>query len=275
VTVCIAALCEKRNKIVLVTDRKLSFGSFSSDNAVLKLYVLSGYWLALYAGNDVAYVPFIMERASAAVAKMKNPGPEQVAEGLRAACQWYRAKQAEANYLSKHGFTMRDFKKNGLSQLGEAIYTDLHQKIESFNLNLSFIVVGFDSKKKGHLVFTDHQTVPQSYTDMGYCAIGIGFSSATAMLAYHHDNSDISDLSSVEETVYCLCEAKFMSESASDVGRTTFVHIWDSEEFSTILDDNIEKIRTAWKGSGAPRIPKDIVREIPSMIVTPRPPGNS
>jgi len=49
-TVCVAALCENGQKVVVATDCRLSYAGIASDSLAGKLYWF-GDWMFLYAGN--------------------------------------------------------------------------------------------------------------------------------------------------------------------------------------------------------------------------------
>jgi hypothetical protein len=62
-TVCIAALCEERKTLVLVSDKKISFGTFSGENMALKNTPIYGAWIGMYSGNDVSHAVPVRSKA--------------------------------------------------------------------------------------------------------------------------------------------------------------------------------------------------------------------
>ena len=71
------------------------------------------------------------------------------------------------------------------------------------------------------------------------------------------------------ETVYHVCEAKFMSESTPTVGRQTFLRIFEADQpLRFVRYSGIRKIRESWETRGAPRTPREIINAIPPLIET-------
>jgi hypothetical protein len=118
VTICIAALCENGEKIVTVSDSKVSFGDFSADGAVLKMEALFSRWMTLFAGEDIDQIPFILVRAhdllfSARRKKGAIPTPQQVASALQRSYEERLEVQIEAKVLRRYGYTVKSFRDDG------------------------------------------------------------------------------------------------------------------------------------------------------------------
>jgi hypothetical protein len=62
-TVCIAVICEKGQKIVAATDRMLSFNEFSADRTAIKFDSISDDWTVLWASDDISHILPIIHRA--------------------------------------------------------------------------------------------------------------------------------------------------------------------------------------------------------------------
>src|SRR5690348_4645437 len=116
VTVCIAAICNKGNSIVCVTDRKIDFGEFSIDQVAEKSDMLDLDYYVMFAGNDSEYADTILSLARGRLEGKKwTPG-------LAAQCiheSYHECLRAEitSRVLRRWDFTAESFRKNGRRQL--------------------------------------------------------------------------------------------------------------------------------------------------------------
>lgn len=271
-TVCIAALCENRDKVVLVSDTKVSFGDFSADMAVLKMESVFHRWMTLFAGEDVDHIPFILSRTRSllsAIRKRKGATvtPQQVASSLQRAYEERLEAQIEAKVLRRYGYTIKSFRDEGKKKRTASVYNSLCSKIASVKLSLKFLVAGFDVKNKGHIIVGGGEESPTDYTSLGFWAIGSGAEAALSSLIYHRERQHIGSARSVEECSYVACASKFMSESARDVGKYTTAATFSMiDGFHTIMTN---PIRVIWENEGAPSLPKNIEERVKPHIVTP------
>jgi hypothetical protein len=272
VTICIGALCENRDKIVLISDSKVSFGDFSADMAVFKMETLFPGWMTLFAGDDTEHIPFILERTQellykASRRKKASPSPAQAANALQRAYQERLDAQIEAKVLRRYGFTVKTFCNDGKKKCTATMYNGICNKIAGVKISLTFLVAGFDAKKKGRLIVGGGEDAPTDYTQLGYWAIGTGANSALSSLTFHRERQHISTGASVEECVYVVCASKFLSESATDVGRATTGCIISTHGLEMLLSEH--PVRQLWEAEGAPRLPKNIESHIKPLIVSP------
>jgi hypothetical protein len=63
-----------------------------------------------------------------------------------------------------------------------------------------------------------------------------------------------------------------MAERASGVGPKTFVYIFgagpEAKNRRYILESDTEEIKRAWQDAGCPRTPPEILKRIPSMVLS-------
>jgi hypothetical protein len=268
VTVCIAALCHNRKKIVAVSDSKGSYGDYSADDLLLKSTRLATNWYALFSGDQITEVTSILDGAKKKLAEAATIDQNVVADSIHVSLIDRLRAQIEAKVLSRFGLSLERFLDEGARLFTEKIYEELCSKITAISLPLTFLLAGFDSSGEGHLMVVDGDSAPYTYDLVGFGAIGSGGVSATSSLLFHSDRQYFSVYSAVEDCIYCCCEAKFMAESASDVGRTTFLTILENgKQPSFISSHRIDaEIRGSWKRLGAPRVPQQLIRQIPEMV---------
>lgn len=267
-TVCISAICARGNSIVCVSDSKISFGDYSADDVTVKCIPVAGDWRVLFAGNDITGVGFILELARDSI-RGKPKTWQVVTNAIRNACAERLRCHIETQILAPFGLTLKEFLKRGKSAFTDSVYGNLCDKITSTRLSDQFLVVGFDGDGVGHIAIVDHESPPQLFDPIAFAAIGSGSSCAYSSLLFQSNHRRIGVDADLEDAVYCCCEAKFMAESASDVGRETFLTVFrrgKPTQFISAL--RIDEIRSAWERYGAPRVPKGIVKAIPEMLFT-------
>jgi hypothetical protein len=272
-TICAAALCDDAKAIATITDMKVSFGSFSSaEKGAIKLDWLSAGWAALVAGDDVEHAGTILERTREILGrKIERKTASQVAKALAAAFDEKVQAQIERKIFSRFGLTRKTFLDSGREKLKGTLYHRLVEGIASTKIKLKFLVVGFDRQKEGHILLVDGEDSPTSFNKPGFWAIGDGAATAINQLCFHVDNhAFVPPHSTVNETVYFLCSAKFMAEASTSVGRETLIAIIRSEHNSDIIEaTSINRMRETWKVKGAPRRSQEMIDDIPNIIRPP------
>jgi len=280
VTICIAALASSGEKIVVATDRKVAFGVFSADSAVQKTEPIIERNMVLIAGNDVARSGTIFNKARTRLRESWSRDANVIAETLFEECNAERDRIIEASVLRKRGFTWEMFRKQGNSLCTEAVYYEIESEIADVRLSLDFLIAGFDETETPHLRYTNWCTPPENYDSLGFYAIGTGANSAIGSLAHAVEYLHFNKRMAVEDVVYHVLAAKFMSESAQDVGRDTFLAVagkgipdakTESERkniFFLSLFGAIDFIRERWEKEGAPRVPKGITAAIKDLLVS-------
>ena len=260
VTVCIAAIVDCETKIQIVTDSKVSYGDHSSDAGMTKNFTLCPQYGAMFAGNDIVYAAPTLKRAKSYIYKAQMTDPDQIAGVLHAELVRTRTMKVEAKILSKLGYTLETFKRDGKAELTDNVFYDLSNRIDREELSLDFIVFGFDENQAPHLRVVTADEPPQDYDEIGFTAIGSGANSARSSLSFAVDHGSFGKAMGEHQAASYLLAAKFMSESATDVGRSTFFSSLSSDmTFKFIWNlGGIEAIRAAWEKTGAPRRSKAV-----------------
>jgi len=274
-SVCIGLFSDDKKKIICVSDERASFGDFSSETLAQKNIPFIGEWIVMFAGNDVEYVADILDAARAELTTAIKKKGHAALKGTKvaAALQKAYAKQMDAlieqKVLRRHKFTLETFLRDGRNKCTESVYNNLRNRIEQVrSLSLKLLACGFDDKEAPRVFVIDGLGPPADRSDIGMWAIGFGASSAMAALMFHADAHALTAWSELNTSLYCACEAKFMAESATDVGRKgTFVMVFDKDSrVQFISPPGIERIRKIWRSKGAPRIPKEALRDVPNLL---------
>ncbi|MBI2186564.1 MAG: hypothetical protein HYU37_05495 [Acidobacteria bacterium] len=283
-TVCIAALAEHDKCIVAVSDNKVGFTDFSAENLAIKNIPFGGGdWTAMCAGNDISHADPILDHASDLLregwAKQKTPkrrrhtpDPRAVIDALDNALNWRLQREIETSVLRPFGFTAETFRRQGRQQCTETQHAALCAKINQVDLGgLVFLLAGFDQRGIGHIWSVNGVSAPHNYDRSGMFAVGSGAWPALNTMAFHADAGHLRFRhSSVESVVYCALTAKFMAESASDVGKSTFAVVLrkkGDKATQFVKEPEVAVVRERWKNEGAPRFPTAfIVTELGSLI---------
>jgi hypothetical protein len=218
----------------------------------------------MYAGNDVEHAdPIIRVARKHAWKKAVKNGGRVKAEEIVAIMDDAYSEQLQAHiekkFLRKHNFTAESFLKLGKLKCTPDVYNRICEKIEKENFSLRFVLAGFgEENEDAHIWLVDGDGAPVSHNSIGFWAIGTGAPAAMSSIAFHVGRAQLSVHSSVQEAVYFSLAAKFMAESASDVGKSTFVVILSNHEkepLEYVSDPGTEQIRQIWERHGTPRVP--------------------
>jgi hypothetical protein len=228
VTVCIAAVCDGGNAIVVAADRMFTAGppvNLEFETAEKKIEALSPSCVALLSGNS-AFGTEIIQGALARLHGAQRPQVVLVAETVRDSYANVRGAKVRETIVIP--FLGPDFLK--AEQLGisiptylkdqGALYQQFVQLMVNFNLGSDIIVAGVDDQG-GRLAVVGHPGTIAWFDKLGYAAIGSGGIHATMRLSLgaHTRNSPL------VETLYRVYDGKRASEVAPGVGQETDVAV--------------------------------------------------
>jgi hypothetical protein len=209
----------------------------------------------MFAGNDISSVPPI-------IASIRNRPQsdfetrDDVARRFVESYQSQRVRSALDQIVSLPGMDIEKFLRTGPELFGRD-FSKIKKKVDQFRLGIEFLVYGFDLSPKPWMFIVKDPGVIEDYTDVGRWAIGTGSHTAFTSMASIGSVDSLTSLST-KDLIYRVCEAKFLAESASDVGRATDVSVFyrdGTERF--LLSGALNKIRNVWNES----------REIPHSVV--------
>jgi hypothetical protein len=159
--------------------------------------------------------------------------------------------------------TMESFRTKGREELGDKPFEDLYVEVSAVEIDCQFLVAGHDCVNQPHVFTVSNPGVAKSQDKPRFWAIGSGATSALSMLFFRGQNI----ITPIESTIYNVLEAKFMAESASDVGEKTFC--WarkPTHERMKIPYEIVEASREKWQKEGQPRVPNGIEEFIKGKI---------
>jgi 20S proteasome alpha/beta subunit len=259
VTICIAAFADQGKKLVFVSDSKVAFGSFSADKAVQKTLPLGERNVLLMAGNDSARAQTVFDRSKSRFDSERSRDADRIAEIVFEECNAERDRIIEACVLRRRGFNWEMFRKGGRNFCTDAVYYEIESEIADVKLSLDCLIAGFDSNGKPHIRFTNCETPPENYDQLGFYAIGTGAQSAMSSLAHAVEYLGLRKQATLSAVVYHVLAAKFMSESAQDVGQDTFLMVGgpgnakdpkDKDVLTFSAFAGIDVVREKWETEG-------------------------
>jgi 20S proteasome alpha/beta subunit len=271
VTIGIVSKTFPEGHLVAVSDRMFSFANIvpATDDAA-KIYMIGERWLVVFAASDISPVlPMIRRMREALATPTTNGKIPSVATVKDAVSEVYRSfaeAKALSMVLSRFGFTsLKDFRENGLAQLGEAIFERKCRELDErqdVDLGVQLLVCGFDNQGS-HIFEVSHVGEVVDHDMLGYAAVGSG-----CWMAMGAFNARPFKDRSLETTIYRVLDAKFCAETADGVGKETTAFVFAKpERFGLITSDRIEVIRSEWERVRNESPPQRAMDEIDKISV--------
>ena len=234
-------------------------------DSLVKLRTLADRWEFLFAADDIGLVRPIAELARQRLRPFSDRADaSHIIAAIESAYQTVRSNVIFNRYIRQYGYkSMDDFKEK--PGFNAEIISSLMREIDSFDLGVQLLVYGFDDKGHAHFLEVRNPGEAISRDDLDFWAIGSGFRMAMATLTSRSTQSD-----TLEAMIYRCCEAKFVSEYAQDVGKTTSVYVKDKEGMRFwLMPEDVEEIRRIYEQNRFQPIP-DEAREKISKTLQPQ-----
>jgi hypothetical protein len=250
-TVCIAAV-NAFGDIVTASDQMLSMadGAFTAESVALKNAYIDPNWRAMFAAEDVGVVPGLMRQIRNRINWGDRIDVGAMSKILAESFQAERRQRATELYLGSYGIDLPEFMANGANIFGETGAAVIRERIEAHRLGCELLVTGHDPHGVPQIVSVSDPGIVKDHDVAGFWAIGTGWYLALSALAMRGQCSRFQTL----KTVYHVCEAKFLAESAVGVGKETFVCVHRKDRsWAAVTDDHLANIRREWLRIGKPR----------------------
>lgn len=232
-TVCIAALCDNGERIIIASDKMVTVGQIIEfEHDVSKFEKLTDNSIVMTAGSTTLQNDIIKEALSK-IRSIRAPNFKQVTDELKNAYVNIRVKRAEELHLKPKGLTFNMFYQNQRMLLPEIVF-QVTDAINKTSLGVEYILCGFDDR--GHIHYIVDPGVSESFDSVGFCAIGTG--NLNAVSAFTANNYAPSF--PIEKGLYMVYLAKKEAERAPGVGNDTDVVILTKNGI-TQLGDNEKK----------------------------------
>lgn len=229
-TQLIGVLCENKKKVIMLSDRMVSTGNgtlaFEHES---KSDIISPHAMILTAGtiHETELIDDTKE-------EVKETTPiRKIAENLAENYRKIRKKRIEQEILEKVGLSsFQEFhEKHNLLHSG--FVADLTEKIQNYNLEVSFLLGGVDEDSHLYRICEPGRCVV--FDALGFCGIGVGDRHSDPVFAFYRFSPNLPE----EEALRITFEAKKRAEMAGGVGRETDAWIIDKEGIYKVDDETI------------------------------------
>lgn len=267
-TICAAGINQSANSphsIIVVCDRKFSWGPISADAIGWKIQTIHRKWRVMFAG-PISPLVALMDAVKTAAVNAPGDSLRPFAKLCSRAYRVERRNIIETEILAEYdldSYAEYQALKSTDRELFDAITKEIKKAEENWNL----LFLGFDEADRPHLfVITEYGKI--QYCDAeGFAVIGSG--SWTAYVALSRFGFD--RFLPRGEAMYALLAAKFASEDAEGVGKATAFLVTKATDrpgwtVPGLRPEDIKKLRSEWRQ--LPRIPEGVVDRLESIVVT-------
>lgn len=258
-TVCVAAACERGTKVVIATDRLLSYAGIVSDNLPGKMIWLDD-WLVLYAGTPANTAMIVASLREIVKERLTS---SNVRRSLLSAYRRRKATFSSFPVLSTYDLNVEAFKEKGRKIFGEEEFRRISTEIAEigWHFNEQLLAVGWGAAPGAVMLYEISPDAERDHHLSGIAAIGSGSEVALSTMMLLGQSRD----SSLSETLYAVSAAKFSSEKSGegDVGRKTSIYIgWKRGEKDAkekppgkfLSEAEVNELHALWDRHGRPRI---------------------
>ncbi len=257
-TVCIAALCEDKKRLILAADHMIGDDNVQGESDTPKVLRLQRNWRVMISANDLCAAVEIVQEAKKNI-RSESASADEVRNAVMNAYTRVREQRALHESLGT-AWTLKEFKRDGRAKLPVSIHKKAIETLAEHNLEVSLLVCGFD-QVRGSIFQIEHPGVCLDQSRFGYAVIGSGFVLANASLVHCGIHAKMS----LEEAAYYVVEAKAAAERAPGVGLRTDLRILrKGREKAVQVTKSLSVLRNLvdrHKGSGASCVSRDQRRE--------------
>ena len=230
-TICIAALCEKGEKIIVAADRMVTVGQIIEfEHDVPKFVNLTDNCVVMTAGSTTLQNDIIKE-ASSKIKTLKKPNFKQITDELKNAYATLRIKRAEETILLPKNLNFQTFYQSQRIMLPELVF-QMTDAINKTNLGVEYILCGFD-ENGGHIHYIVDPGISECWDSVGFCSIGTGNLNSVSAFTAHNYAPNFP----IEKSLYLVYLAKKEAQRAPGVGNDTDIAILTKEGIKSLNDE--------------------------------------
>ncbi len=221
----------------------------AEDAATIKSRRIGRKWAVMFAAEDAtAFLPVVDEvhdtllGTSSSMDQSEDHSYGTVTRAVRAAYEQEFTERFFREHLSRFGYaSIAEWRQTGFAEMGKDLYHQYAAALAKYDLGLELLGYGFNQLGNGFIFEVANPGKVISHNLRGYAAIGSGSLMALAALNRKPKTDRLT------ETIYRLLDAKISSETARDVGKTTYVIVLGSDgTFRLMKQPVIEKLREIW-----------------------------
>jgi hypothetical protein len=243
-TICIGTICDNGKACIVAADREITVPGINLEfeHADKKIEdVVDG--CVVMSSVDALLAAQIIEPTRNSLGSGGGHRVVKVAEKLRDTFIAVHLERAEHVFLTPRGWTLKEFKDHGATQIPAQTYLNIDNQFFGFGLGaVDFLVAGIDPTG-AHIFHVFYNGVAGGdwleWCDrLGYGTIGSGSSHAAISLALEGQQRRLS----IPETLYNVYSAKRNSESAPGVGKATDMLILTAGKSEPVKQDRLDKL---------------------------------
>lgn len=240
-TICLAALCDHGQKVVIASDRMITGDDVEFEQDIRKFHQVTEICIALSAGSALAQVDLI-RGARGELHFKRNQSIREIVTQLKEEFVNARRQKAEELHLKPLGLDFQKF-LTLQDRLSENLVLRLTRNIEIEGLHLELLVTGVDASG-GHVYFLRDPGTSECFDALGFCAIGTG--EHHAELAFVR--ASYSPSISLNRAVFLAYQAKRDAEMAPGVGgRYTDIGYIDDAGLHVLDSGTVNSLEEAYK----------------------------
>lgn len=234
-TQIIAALCDNKSSLVIVSDRMVSAndGSLQFEFGD-KLRVLTDYAVCLETGT--MHEPEILTDTRIEIAGRQNI--RQIAEIIAKHYRTKRTQRLETEILSKYGISSFSDFYNKQRLMHDKTHDSIMSDLDLYDFNLDIMLAGMDKNLYPHIYVITEPGTTMSFDEVGFCCKGSGEDHADPVFAFYGYKPTMSH----KEVLYIAYAAKKRAEMAGGVGKGTDAWIIDLNGCTKIKQDTLDTI---------------------------------
>jgi len=216
-TVCIGAICENGEKVVVAADRMSSVSQpipvvYEATRA--KIIPLTSYCVLLASGVVTTLTEFT-NYAKPRVQRERSPKISRIAQILAGCYEELRKREVDNFFLKPRNLSFETFYRN-FHDFPQEFASKLDEDIWKYKYPLELLIAGVDPSG-GHLYLIYNPGVEYCFDEIGHCEVGEGAPHAKLTFMSSGYSKDLP----LPEVIYMTYEAKKRAESAPHVGEKT------------------------------------------------------
>ena len=174
-TICIAALCNNGQSVVVASDRMLSapYLTIEFDHPDTKIDKINSRCVALSAGNALS-VTDILSGSSGIANQLQDPTVQLITNEVKQRFIQVRHRLLDEYLFQPRGLQFGEYYTRGMIQnMPPDLAMSLDTQVQNFRLEVSLVVAGVDGSG-GHIHSIEDPGVSQCFDRVGYHATGSG-----------------------------------------------------------------------------------------------------
>lgn len=273
-TVCVAAICEHGNRIVMASDSRIGDDVLSADTPIAK-FVSFKNWTVMFAGK-IGYSRAITKAIKRTV-ENSSTNVDEVSMMHIAQRAYIEQKMEIAAFpiLSSHNLTHAQFIQDGRKRFTPKEHARITNEINQngYIFDAQLLVCGWGQYEPTLFTLDEKGLVHRDAE--GFAAIGIGQISAYTMMMYAAKNAlnGFHIDANLWVTILYVAGAKFFAERTDGVGQNTYIRIATrgTEEIFPLSSDDVARLRHWWNttmapGSAANNIQDEVAKMLGSRL---------